>query len=141
MDADVIYLGAEGVIFQERSNNCGLAALAMVLEHYGIKVSQQSMAGGAKLDFRGASLMTLKERATLEGLEAEGRRLSYEDLLSIRFPAILFVENHHFIVVDSVGGTGELFVRDPAAGRLRVSRKRAAAIWKGETLVITHQGG
>jgi ABC-type bacteriocin/lantibiotic exporter with double-glycine peptidase domain len=138
-EADVVYLGSAGVVLQNQSNNCGVAALMMVLDHYGMKPSQRELEQRARLEFRGTSLLTLKELAKAAGLEAEGWRLSFEDLPGIQFPAILFVENHHFIVVDSVDGRGFLFVRDPAVGRLKIPRKRAIDIWKGETLVVTHE--
>ena len=135
--ADVVYLGSEEVIFQSRSNNCGVAALLMVLEHHGVKSLQQEIKQRAELLHRGTSLLALKELAKRADLEAEGWRLSFEDLKKIVFPAILFIENYHFIVVDSVDGRGVLFVRDPAVGRLAIPRRRMMEIWNGETLVIT----
>ena len=134
--AEVAYLGSQGVIFQDRSNDCGVAALMMVLDHYGIRASQKELERRARLGFRGASLGTMKELAISAGLDAEGWKLSFDDLLSIQFPAIIFIENHHFVVVDSVDEKGFLFLRDPAVGRLRIPRRRAIDIWNGETLVI-----
>jgi ABC-type bacteriocin/lantibiotic exporter with double-glycine peptidase domain len=138
-EADVVYLGSAEVNFQTRSNDCGTAALLMVLDHYGMKSSRRELEQNAKFEFRGASMQRLKELARSAGLEAEGWRLRFEDLATVRFPAILFVENHHFIVADSVDGRGFLFVRDPAVGKLKIPRKKAAAIWSGETLVITRE--
>lgn len=136
-EAEVVYLGSAGMVFQNRSNSCGVAALLMVLDHYGVKLSQREIEQRAKLQIGGASLLALKELAKSVGLEAEGWRLSFEDLTRIHLPAILFIENHHFIVVDSVDGSGVLFVRDPAVGRLRIPRRRVIDIWNGETLVVT----
>jgi ABC-type bacteriocin/lantibiotic exporter with double-glycine peptidase domain len=135
--AEVTYLGSAGVVLQDRSSNCGVAALMMVLEHYGIKASQRNMELKAGLKFGGASLFALKEMAQAAGISAEGWMLSPEDLRRVQLPAILFVENHHFVVVDSIDGKDILFVRDPAVGRLKIPRRRAIDIWKGETLVIT----
>jgi ABC-type bacteriocin/lantibiotic exporter with double-glycine peptidase domain len=135
--ADVVYLGSAGVAFQNRSNDCGVAALVMVLDRYGKKDTQRELGQKAKLKFQGASLLTLKELAKSAGLEAEGRKLGFDDLTRIQLPVILFVEGHHFIVVDSVDGRGFLFVRDPAVGKLKIPRRRAVDIWKGEALVIT----
>ncbi len=137
--ADIVYLGSAGVVFQNRSNDCGVAALMMVFSRHGVKSSWRNIEQKAKLGVHGASLLTLKELATSAGLEAEGWRLSFEDLARIQFPAILFVENHHFVVADSVDRKGCLFVRDPAVGRLKIPRRRAIEIWKGETLVIIRE--
>ena len=136
-DAEVVYLGTAGVVLQERSNDCGVAALIMILDHYGIKASLRTMEQKAPRKFGGASLFALKTMAQEAGLGAEGWKLSPEDLRKVQLPAILFIENHHFVVVDSMNGKGILFVRDPAVGRLKIPRKRAIDIWKGETLVIT----
>jgi ABC-type bacteriocin/lantibiotic exporter with double-glycine peptidase domain len=132
----VVYLGRAGVVFQDRSNDCGLASLIMVFDHYGILFSRRQFEQRAGLGYRGASLLTMSALAMSVGLEAEGWRLNFEDLRTIQFPAILFVENHHFIVVDSIDGKDFLFVRDPAVGRLRIPRRKLLGTWNGETLVI-----
>ncbi len=137
--AGVMYLGSAGVVFQDRSNNCGVAALTMVLDHYGMKPSTWGIEKRTRPGFRGASLLTMKELAKSEGLEAEGWILSVEDLTRIQLPAILFIENNHFIVVDSVDEEGNLFVRDPAVGRLKIPPRKAVEIWKGEALVLTRE--
>lgn len=137
--ADIVYLGSEGVVFQDRSNNCGVAAIMMVLDHHGIRASQRKMEHVAKLDFKGVNFLTLQQLAEAAGLEAEGWRLGFDDLRRVQLPAILFTENHHFVVADSVDARDHLFIRDPAAGRLRIPRSRAIEIWKGETLVITRE--
>lgn len=134
-----MYLGSAGVVFQNRSNDCGVAALMMVFSQYGVRSSQRNIEQKANLGFQGTSLLTLKELAKSAGLEADGWKLSFEDLARIQFPAILFVENHHFVVVDSVDRKGCLFVRDPAVGRLKIPRRKAIEIWKGETLVIIRE--
>jgi ABC-type bacteriocin/lantibiotic exporter with double-glycine peptidase domain len=139
--AEIVYLGSQGVVFQDGSNDCGVAALVMVLDHYGLKVSQREMKWRARMNFEGTSLLTMKELARSAGLDAEGWKLSFDDLPRIQFPAIFFIENHHFVVVDSVDGHGFLFVRDPAAGRLKIPRRKAIEIWKGEALVITAKAG
>lgn len=135
---DRVYLGVEGVILQNHSNNCGLAALMMIFEYHGIKVSPGEIERKTKLARQGVSMLTLKELARSFGLQATGWRLNSGDLSSVRFPAILFVENRHFVVVDSMGGEEVLFVRDPAIGRLRISRKVLMDEWKGETLVFSN---
>ena len=137
--AEIVYLGSAGVVLQNRNNNCGVAALIMVLSHYGIKASQRNLELKAGLKSGGASLFVLKEMAEAAGLGAEGWMLRPEDLRKVQLPAIIFIENHHFVLVDSVDGKGVLFVRDPAVGRLKIPHRRAIEIWKGETLVITRR--
>jgi ABC-type bacteriocin/lantibiotic exporter with double-glycine peptidase domain len=137
-EKDMMYLGVEGVILQNRRNSCGLAALVMVLEHHGIKASTGEVERKAKLVRRGMSMLTLKRLAQSFGLQATGWRLNFGDLPNVRFPAILFVQNRHFVVVDSIGKGEFLFVRDPAIGRMRIPKKVLMDEWKGETLVFSN---
>lgn len=137
-DRDVVYLGFDGVILQNSGNSCGLAALMMVLEYHSMKASEREMERKAKLAPRGVSILALKELAQSFGLQATGWRLNFEDLKNVRFPAILFVENRHFVVLDSLGGGEVLFVRDPAIGRMKIPRKVLTDRWKGETLVFSN---
>jgi ABC-type bacteriocin/lantibiotic exporter with double-glycine peptidase domain len=134
---DMVYLGFEGVILQNHRNNCGLAALMMVFEYHGISVSREEMERKAKPARQGVSISTMKELSQSFGLQATGWRFTFGDLPGVQFPAILFVENRHFIVVDSIGEGESLFVRDPAIGRMRISRKILMDRWKGETLVFS----
>jgi len=136
-DKSMAYLGVERVILQNRSNNCGLAALMMVFEYHGIRVSQEEMERKAKPARQGVSISTLKELSQSFGLQATGWRLNFGDLPGVQFPAILFVENHHFVVLDSMGEGESVFVSDPAIGRLRIPRKVLMDRWKGETLVFS----
>ena len=135
---NMVYLGFEGVILQNHSNDCGLAALMMVFEYHGIKVSPGQMEWKAKLPRQGVSMSTLKGLAQSFGLQATGWRLNFGDLPGVRFPAILFVENRHFVVVDSIGEGEILFVRDPAIGRMKIPKKVLTDRWKGETLVFSN---
>jgi len=137
-ERNMVYLGIEGVILQNRGNSCGLAALMMVLEYHGIKVSPGQMEWKAKLPRQGVSMSTLKGLAQSFGLQATGWRLNFGDLPGVRFPAILFVENRHFVVVDSIGEGEILFVRDPAIGRMKIPKKVLTDRWKGETLVFSN---
>jgi ABC-type bacteriocin/lantibiotic exporter with double-glycine peptidase domain len=137
-EKNMVYLGSEGVILQNRSNSCGLAALMMVFEYHGIKVSPGEVERKARLSQQGVSMLALKELAQSFGLQATGWRLNLGELPSVRLPAILFVENHHFLVLDSMGAGGSLFVRDPAIGRMRIPRKVLMDRWKGETLAFSN---
>jgi len=137
-ERNMVYLGVDGVILQNRGNNCGLAALMMVLEYHGITVSLGELERKSKPGRQGVSISTLKELSQSFGLQATGWRLNFGNLLGVRFPVILFVENRHFVVVDSMGGEEVLFVRDPAIGRMKIPKKALTDRWKGETLVFSN---
>ena len=82
-------------------------------------------------------MLMLKELAGREGLRAEGWRLSLKELLRARLPAILFINENHFVVVDSVSESGDVFMRDPALGKLKMAGAMLLKVWSGETLIFT----
>ena len=130
------YLGADGITMQDKSNNCGLAALKMVLDVHGKRVTLQDLEKGGKASGDGWSMRSLKELAEQHGLRAEGWRLDLEALCRSRFPVILFVEGPHFVVADGIDSIGFFSLRDPAIGRMKIHRRALGRIWKGETLVF-----
>ncbi|MCX6132479.1 MAG: cysteine peptidase family C39 domain-containing protein [Ignavibacteriales bacterium] len=139
-ESEVIYLGSNGVAFQQRTNDCGLAALVMVLDHHGIKTSVGELARKVQWQRKGTSMATVKELGQLCGLELCGWKLGFKDLSGTPFPLIFLVEDNHFIVVDSVDRRGNLFVRDPSVGRLRIPSNKMADRWRGQALVWCGEG-
>jgi ABC-type bacteriocin/lantibiotic exporter with double-glycine peptidase domain len=133
MHAD--YLGSDDVVLQTKRNTCGLSALKMVFDHYHIACSLLELEYGVHLSKEGSSMLALKEMAELKGLQAEGWRLTLDDLLTKPFPAILFVYGDHYIVIDSAHGD-EVFIRDPAIGSLKFEKQKLLKIWSGETLIL-----
>lgn len=130
------FAGTEGVVLQDKRNNCGPAALQMAFEHFGIASTVKEIEEQVKLTERGSSMLALKEMAERRGLNAEGWRLTMGDLLAAAKPCIVFINGDHFALVDSVNNTGEVFLRDPARGKLRIPMMKFPALWSGETLVL-----
>lgn len=136
-DADDVLLNGS-VVFQRERNDCGAAVLAMILNRFGRHVTLRELAKKIALSSNGASLQQLKEAANEFGLQAEGWRLSLEDMMRVRYPAILFMSRGHFVVADSVDPSGAIWVRDPAAGVVRLSRESLEGSWGGETLLFSY---
>jgi ABC-type bacteriocin/lantibiotic exporter with double-glycine peptidase domain len=130
------YLGIEGVIMQDKGNTCGPAALKMILDAHGKTVQLSELEKRSDTIHGGWSMQSLKNLAEHYGLRAEGWKLDVEALCRSRFPVILFVENRHFVVADSVDTGGFFLVRDPAIGRMKIHRRALGRIWTGETLVF-----
>ncbi len=130
------YLGNEGVLLQTKRNNCGPSAMKMIFDRYNIQSSIEEIEQGVGLSKKGSSMLALKEMAEMKGLKAEGWRLTLEDFLSSSFPSILYVNNDHYIVADSVSIDGNVYVSDPAIGRLCISKDNLIGIWQGETLLF-----
>jgi ABC-type bacteriocin/lantibiotic exporter with double-glycine peptidase domain len=135
-EVDAIYLGTEGVVFQDGGNTCGPAALKMILDHHGVNVRLRELERKGGQGKRGMDMLSLSRLAQAFGLYASGWRLDIEDLQGRCLPAILFVENTHFVVLDSVHPRGDFFVRDPAKGKMRLSKSKLMNMWGGETLLF-----
>ncbi len=133
------YLGRDGVVLQDKHNNCGPAALKMVFDHLGISSTLAEIESKVGLTEKGTSMLALKEMAEMKGLRADGWRYTLEDFLNVSVPAIVFVHGDHFAVVDSVAGDREIFLRDPTLGKLKLPVKKLPRIWSGETLVFGKQ--
>ena len=138
---DMIYLGTQGVVFQDRDNTCGPATLKMILSHHGVNITLRELEKKVRMSARGSSLSALKEAAESFGLNANGLMLKKEDLRVSPLPLVLFVRGEHFIVLDSVDVEGSLFVRDPMVGRMKITLQGLEDIWKGEALVFDDRVG
>jgi ATP-binding cassette subfamily B protein RaxB len=129
-------LGTEGVILQRTRFDCGLACLAMVCRDRGIAVTLEQLEPMMTMTTRGVTLLSLKQAAERVGLRATGWRRQAQDLRLIRCPAILFIRDAHFVVLDSVTTDASVFLRDPAIGRIYLKEHRFSTMWKGEVLEL-----
>ena len=129
------FLGREGVRMQCREYECGVAALLMVYDHFGIASTPHELTSNLRCGVNGTSMLSLQREAEKRGLDAAGWRLSFAELAHQRFPAILFVHHDHFIVADSIVGDAA-YVRDPAVGRMRIPQRKLLRIWGGEALLF-----
>lgn len=133
---DAEYLGRSGVRMQRNRNDCGVAALEMLVEHAGGNVS--SLVGWHEaVSERGAgmTLLEMRKSATAAGIETRGLRADIAGLRRITLPAILHFDRH-YVVLDSIGDTGEYLLRDPANGRMRMSTDAFREAWTGEVLAL-----
>ncbi|WP_058043984.1 NHLP family bacteriocin export ABC transporter peptidase/permease/ATPase subunit [Streptomyces roseifaciens] len=99
---------------------CGAAALAMVLGHYGrfVPLEELRIACGVSRD--GSRASNLLKAARSHGLKAKGMQMDVGALAGVRPPAVLFWEFNHYVVHDGTGrrfGRRGVYVNDPAKGR------------------------
>ncbi len=133
------YLGSEGVFFQQDSNDCGVAALKMIFDRYGVRADYEQIRNRLQTRASGTDMLNMRELAREEGLASEGWRLAPHDLPAIPLPAILLVRRNHFVVVERVDSDRALIL-DPARGRLRLSCRKLLCLWHGETLLFYKPG-
>lgn len=127
----------EGPILQDKENTCGVAAMKMVLDAYGLHRTMADIESELQPSRHGVSMLALKRFAQQNGLSAQGWRLSPEELSAIPKPAILFIQGSHFCVLDSLNGS-LYFVRDPAYGATCMKEEILVKVWNGEALVFSN---
>jgi len=133
----VEYLGDEEVILQKNRNDCGVAALKMIFDHFEIPVSYEEICEKV-LEKGGSTMLSLKRMANSKGLKVEGFILSFEDLRKVKLPAITFVNGKHYVVISKITEDRKIIVLDPSIGKLKYSFRQFQRIWKGYTLIFYH---
>jgi ABC-type bacteriocin/lantibiotic exporter with double-glycine peptidase domain len=129
---------------QSEEADCGAACLAAVLAWHGRHVplpELRRVCGGGR---DGLTAATLVRAAGHYGLQGRGKRvrLTGDDAADVRAlrglsaPAILFVDGHHFVVLDEVTESGEVRLNDPATGRRRLRVTEFRAHFTGIALVF-----
>lgn len=129
------YLGTEGVIFQEGQNDCGPAALAMVLEGFGHRIGREEILNQIVMTKKGTTMDELRRFAFARGLVFEGWKLEINDLAGRQFPMLFFIKQNHFVAADSIV-QGMVYFRDPAIGKLKMPAVRFKKMWDGYALIM-----
>jgi len=122
-------------ILQMEALECGAAALAMVLAHYGrwAPLEELRMLCGVSRD--GSKAINVVKAARSFGLKAQGKRLEPSQLARLPTPAILFVNMNHFVVFEGITKLG-FQINDPAGGRRTVPLDEFDSMFTGITLVF-----
>lgn len=120
------------IIKQENDFSCGAASIATILNsYYNIKITEAEV---LKLMTKNESMTSFDDmqNALLQlGYQSQGYALSYEMLMNLRVPAIVYVKhrkNDHFTVIN---GINKDFVKlaDPSLGNITLSKYAFLKIW------------
>jgi ABC-type bacteriocin/lantibiotic exporter with double-glycine peptidase domain len=130
------FIACNGVVLQLQDNDCGPAALKMILADRGIECRLSDLACDLRLTPRGTSMMNLRLESTKLGVPAKSWTVQLKDLPRVPLPAIAFINKHHFVVIRKFIAPKVLEVDDPALGRLHWPLGAFQRVWSGETLVF-----
>ncbi|SEQ97162.1 peptidase domain-containing ABC transporter [Neolewinella agarilytica] len=114
---------------QKNMRDCGIAALRMIASYHGVRVDEYRLRQLTRIDRVGTSFSSLRNAAAEYGMKAEGvllRNLDDLDLIDEDRPAILLVNNNHFVVYYGKR-YGRYVIGDPARGRRWLSASTLAA--------------
>ncbi len=117
------------VEYQMDSQDCGPASLKIVAKHFGKYYSLQYLRDMCGITKEGVSLMDLSAGAESIGLRSLSIKCTIEDLVTqVPFPAILFWNNNHFVVVFDANKR-HVWVSDPAKGIIKYSHEEFRKGW------------
>lgn len=129
-------------VIQLEGVECGAAALAMVLAHYGRFVPLEELRHACGVSRDGAKAANLLRAARAYGLTARGMQMETGALTETHPPAILFWKFNHFVVYEGMArrlGPPMVRINDPAQGRRLITTEDFDLAFTG--IVLTFAPG
>ena len=121
------------VFLQIDAAECGAVALAMVLAAHGRWVPLDELRSLCGVSRNGSHVRHMMRAARAYGLKAEDRCVGASQLANVALPAILFVNQCHFVVLEGFDRR-KVYLNDPAQGRRILSFDALAKIYSGLVL-------
>lgn len=117
------------VEYQMDSHDCGPASLKIIAKHFGKYYSLQYLRDRCGITKEGVSLHDISVGAEYIGLRTLAVKCDVNEVVnSVPFPAIIFWNNNHFVVVYHADKK-HIYVSDPARGRVKYSHETFKQGW------------
>lgn len=109
-------------IFQMEVTECSAICLGIILAYYGKYVPTDELRKACNVTRDGSSALNIVKAANAYGLDAKGYTMEPEAIKSVTFPAIIFWEFEHFVVLEGYSN-GFYYINDPATGPRKVTHQ------------------
>ncbi len=111
-------------ILQMEATECGAACLGMVFAKHKLWVPLEKLRAECGVNRDGSKASNVVQAARARGFEADGYRLTTDDILEVMsedniFPLIIHWEFNHFVVLEGIK-KDKVFLNDPAQGQRTV---------------------
>ncbi len=123
------------MLLQTEEAECGLACLAMVATHHGLKTDLPTLRKRFSLSLKGATMMDLTRMAGQMQLTPRALRADLEHLPQLQLPCVLHWDLNHFVVLVALRG-GKAVLHDPARGIRRLPMAELSNHYTGVVLEL-----
>ncbi|BCN29894.1 peptidase domain-containing ABC transporter [Anaeromicropila herbilytica] len=121
---------------QMQQTECGLCCIAMILKYYYSNETLGAIREELEVGRDGLELKFMERYFRLKGMDTTILSLKAEELLELKQPVILLLENEQYAILESINQKYAIVI-DPAYGRIKKSYKEFITSYHGDILKVT----